>query len=78
MSKETSEPRTIDITPTWSGLLPVLLMGMDDPDSVTREGRMIAKQELANMAKAADKWNAHCKKGDDILRQPFKGGGKDE
>jgi hypothetical protein len=48
----------IDLTPTWRGIIPLLLAGIE---SGTDKGRAIALAELARMADAADKWNAHVK-----------------
>ncbi len=42
---------TIDLTPTWSGVLPVLLAALTEG---TEEGRRLAKIELARMARIAD------------------------
>lgn len=50
---------TIDITPTWQGILPILLLGLTD--HATPESNRIANEELLRMAQAADAWNAHCK-----------------
>lgn len=49
---------TIDITPTWSGLLPALL---DLLNSKKTDVRQQAYDELVRMAKAADLWNQHAK-----------------
>lgn len=48
------EVRYIDVTPTWSGILPALLFALD---AGTPEGRKIAREELARMARAADAYN---------------------
>lgn len=56
---------TIDLTPTWSQILPVwlnlyqaALQGRTkDPDTILCN----AEIEFNRMAEAADKWNAHCK-----------------
>lgn len=48
---------TIDMTPTWAGLLPVLLELLERGNA---EGKKTARAELARMAQAADKWNAHA------------------
>lgn len=45
-------PRSVDVTPTWAGLLPALLAVLDNG---TAQGRAMAKEELARMAVAADK-----------------------
>jgi len=50
---------TIDITPTWSGLLPYLL---NLYESGPETARQTAKEELARMAKAADFYNSLTKK----------------
>lgn len=47
--------QSIDLTPTWEGILPGLLWVLQDGDN---EGKRIAKEELKRMAKAADLWNA--------------------
>lgn len=49
----------IDMTPSWQGLLPLLIEGL--ANRATPEGNRIAKEELIRMAQAADAWNAHCK-----------------
>lgn len=60
------EPRRIDITPTWSGILPALIAIMRDG---THEGQRLAEIELRRMATLADNWVAHCKAtGDDTAR----------
>lgn len=51
--------RTINITPTWSALLPVLLLAARE--ATTAEARRTAEEELKRMAKAADNWNEHCR-----------------
>lgn len=50
---------TIDLTPTWAGLLPALLAAVSDG---TAEGRQIAMEELKRMAGAADRWNENAGK----------------
>lgn len=51
--------KTIDMTPTWESLAPVLAHVLQYSESKSaKEGIM---EELTKMAKAADKWNAHCK-----------------
>lgn len=49
---------TIDMTPTWEGVLPIFLAALEDASS---KGKQIARGELLRMAQAADKWNAHVK-----------------
>lgn len=53
---------TIDITPTWRGVLPILIEGLTNGNA---RGVQIATEELRKMAEAADMWNAHCKKDAD-------------
>jgi hypothetical protein len=53
-------PMTIDLTPTWVGILPALLAVIE---SGTPEGRRDAIKELRNMARAADQWNELCSMG---------------
>lgn len=54
---ENTEATTIVMTPTWTGLLPLLLAVITDG---TAKGQAAAREELARMAKAADHWSAHC------------------
>ncbi|SKB49845.1 hypothetical protein [Sphingopyxis flava] len=49
---------TIDVTPTWSGILPALLAAHENG---TFEGRKIAQAELERMAAIADKYVAEHK-----------------
>lgn len=46
---------TVNLTPTWSAMLPIFRAILTDGD---QEGRDIVWSELARMAKAADQWNA--------------------
>lgn len=73
----TEERTTIDVTPTWAGLLPVLLAIIQDG---TSEGQRNAREELRRMAQAADRWNKaakhlrplldeHAQASDEALRQ---------
>jgi len=48
----------IDMTPTWRGILPYLILGIENG---TAEGRKIAIEELQRMADAADAFNASVK-----------------
>lgn len=48
--------RTIDITPTWSGILPLLLVAYSEG---TDKGRASALAELRRMAALADLYGAH-------------------
>jgi hypothetical protein len=45
------QPATIDLTPTWQGVLPILIAALEDG---TKEGKKLAREELRRMAKAAD------------------------
>jgi hypothetical protein len=47
--------RTVDITPTWKGVLPLILYALE---SGTDQGKRIAREELQRMAEAADAYNA--------------------
>ena len=47
--------KTIDATPTWEAITPMLLHILRN--SSNRE----VEQEFLNMARAADRWNAFCK-----------------
>ena len=49
---------TIDITPTWRGVLPIIIEGLTNGNA---RGVQIATEELQRMADAADAWNAHCR-----------------
>lgn len=44
-------PRTVDITPTWSAILPLLIMALTDGQ---HDAQAVAKEELERMAKLAD------------------------
>lgn len=52
-----AQAKTIDLTPTWSAVLPILLAAIE---SGNEEGRRIAKLELSRMAQAADQFNARA------------------
>lgn len=58
MADTTKTTSPIEATPTWSGVLPILIAGLQNGDSEAREA---AIQELRNMAKAADLWSARDK-----------------
>lgn len=51
--------KTIDLTPSWASLVPVLMHIAKYSDSPS--GLRDVTDELTKMAKAADLWNAHCK-----------------
>lgn len=67
-------PKTyIDLTPTWSALLPGILMAYESHVSVLcdQDAGLVTKNqadkalqtlhgELSRMAEAADKWNEYC------------------
>lgn len=46
--------QTIDITPTWNGVLPWIIAGIEAGGTALSS----AELELRNMAKLADRWNA--------------------
>jgi hypothetical protein len=52
-------PRMVNLTPTWTGIYRVFIGVLENPDAGF-EGRRAAYSQLASMADAADKWNAHC------------------
>lgn len=56
--KEEPKVTMIDLTPTWSGILPMLceLLIKGNP---TQHNEIY--KEFQKMAAAADKWNEHCK-----------------
>lgn len=45
---------TIDLTPTWRAILPMLTAALRDG---TADGQRIAREELERMADCADRWN---------------------
>jgi hypothetical protein len=47
--------KTIDMTPTWQDILPLLLAAYEDG---TPKGRAIASEELIRMAQSADAYVA--------------------
>lgn len=51
-----------NVTPTWTGILPVLLALLENGDS---QGQKTAREELQRMAAIADLWVAHESKGDE-------------
>jgi len=54
---------TINICPTWEGITPVLLTAIANRGHVHMGDELV--QEVLNMARAADRWNEHCKALDD-------------
>ena len=57
--------KTIDMTPTWEAVTPILIMTLqrtkNDPDATD-----IAQKELIKMAKLADKWVKHVKETESV------------
>jgi hypothetical protein len=47
--------RTIDLTPTWSGITPALVAVLQNPDAPAEAHKTVEK-ELARMADLADKY----------------------
>lgn len=54
--------KTIDVTPSWAGILPALLELAKGDVRRQAESVNVARIELFRMAKAADQWNEHCAK----------------
>ena len=52
---------TIDITPTWQAIVPIIAMTLENPDA-SFEANKTAQSELQRMAKLADLWVEHLKK----------------
>ena len=50
----------IDITPTWTSLVPLFSMLLSQ-DELNREARQLVTQELLRMAEAADRFNQGVK-----------------
>tara|TARA_R100001163_G_C5019604_1_gene162782 strand:+ start:812 stop:994 length:183 start_codon:yes stop_codon:yes gene_type:complete len=48
------ELRTIDITPTWEGLMPVMI-------ALVKQGNKVAEDELMKLARSVDQRNAEMK-----------------
>ena len=49
--------KTIDMTPTWKQVLPMMIMCIENPDLMP-ESRIDLRLEFDRMAEAADKFNA--------------------
>ena len=49
------KPKTIDITPTWESLAPVMIDIIKNPHA-SFQSTKIAKEELLKMARVADKY----------------------
>lgn len=52
------EPITIDMTPTWTAIMPILLAAMENG---TDEGKRIARAELMRLAGIVDAANERAK-----------------
>ena len=46
--------KTIDLTPTWSGIMPGIISILENGNE---DGRKIAREELMNLAKQVDSLN---------------------
>ncbi len=57
---EKAQIGTIDITPTWAGVLPIYLGVLENPNAAV-VARKAALEELARMAKLADLYVAQQK-----------------
>jgi hypothetical protein len=49
---------TVDLTPTWSEILPMLLLAIEDGNAT---GKQVAREELARMAGIADKYVSYIR-----------------
>lgn len=52
---ETKDAKVIDVTPTWEGVLFVLIAALRNPEA-SKENVGIATDELLRMAKLADRY----------------------
>jgi hypothetical protein len=59
--------KTIDMTPTWASLVPAFVHILQHSES--EWSKRDIQNELTKMARAADLWNAHCKKEIAALEQ---------
>lgn len=59
MGKEIGEIFTIDMTPSWEGLLPFFLETLDNPKKADLHAQ--TREELRRMARLADAYAAHIK-----------------
>jgi hypothetical protein len=66
MSEPTSQRRQLR-APTWAKLLPAFFAVLENG---TDEGKRIAREELARMAKAADFWNASQPEAEELEPAP--------
>ena len=51
---ETTEKFEVDMTPTWEGLMPVMI-------ELVRQGNKVAEDELMKLARSVDQRNAEMK-----------------
>lgn len=56
---------SINLTPTWSDLLPAMFAALEQGNE---KGRAVIKAEMGRMAEAADRWNAHVKSLEDARK----------
>lgn len=61
MSGEAKKVETIDFTPTWQAVLPIMIAAIENG---TFEGRKLAIAELNRMASLADRYVAEHKEQD--------------
>lgn len=47
--------KTVDLTPTWSDVLPAMLAVISNPDA-SQESRRVMYEEMGRMATYADNW----------------------
>lgn len=59
-ANESNEVQHVDITPTWSGILPLMLDIVSNPKA-DRQAREVMLKEFRSMARAADLYNEHAK-----------------
>lgn len=59
MTEEKRKVGTIDMTPTWKGLVPFFVLAIE---TGTPEGRKVAIEELTRMAGIADEYVSLVKK----------------
>lgn len=60
-------PKYIDLTPTWVGVMPLLLEAYVHGDP---EGRKIAREELMRLARSMDEINAQNKETSEEASSP--------
>jgi len=64
------QTQTVDITPTWSEILPAILILLKSQSQVSRE---VAQHELERMARLADRMVAHLKQDLQVVEQLSRG-----